>query len=326
MLLILEIMNGPEAGRTVSREAGRLCHVGRSTWADFPVGADRAVSDLHFLVEAVADGGFVRDLGSRNGTFLNGERIVGRVAIRDGDVILAGITEFRVRFANQSVSLDAAHRELDPEVSQDSLDSGLATAMEKLSHDESWRTRLREILSRGPGTLYAVLDAARTPEIPALLSTSNHTYQSLYEGVEGDLLAMVAPYLIELPSGSKILDVLIERGWGRSWGIYLASDRPFAWVRKHLRHFLKVELQGGKRVYFRFYDPRVLREYLPTCHPNEAQEFLGPIQRVWAESPELDALLVWTVHSEGIRHEKSTLTLTAMTSNVEAEISRIAKT
>jgi hypothetical protein len=47
-------------------------------------------------------------------------------------------------------------------------------------------------------------------------------------------------------------------------------------VRKHLRRLLMVKLDdGGRRLYFRFYDPRVLRAFLPTCSVRQDEEMFG---------------------------------------------------
>jgi hypothetical protein len=59
-------------------------------------------------------------------------------------------------------------------------------------------------------------------------------------------------------------------------------------VRAHLRQFLLVQDERGNQQYFRFYDPRVLRVYLPTCDAAETQQFFGPIDRFIVEDgPEL---------------------------------------
>lgn len=75
-----------------------------------------------------------------------------------------------------------------------------------------------------------------------------------------------------------MLETVVRDGWGKSWGVYLTSARPFDEVRKHLRQFLMAQLRGGKQVYFRFYDPRVLRAFLPSCTPEESVRFFGPIR------------------------------------------------
>jgi len=125
--------------------------------------------------------------------------------------------------------------------------------------------------------LFALLDAARDPKVLAAIQDSDQPYQSLYEGAEADDLAAYGPYLVGLDDGDTMLRRLVEEGWGRSWGVYLASSADFDTIRQHLRRYLKVEIPGGTTALFRFYDPRVLREFLECWTPNERESFLGPV-------------------------------------------------
>jgi pSer/pThr/pTyr-binding forkhead associated (FHA) protein len=52
--------------------------------------SDPSVSRVHAILERVGTTWLVRDLGSRNGTRLNGERLVGQRRLRDGEEILVG--------------------------------------------------------------------------------------------------------------------------------------------------------------------------------------------------------------------------------------------
>ncbi len=54
---------------------------------------DRTVSRLHALFERLPGGWTVRDLGSRNGTFLNGARISELTVLRSGDRVRLGSSE-----------------------------------------------------------------------------------------------------------------------------------------------------------------------------------------------------------------------------------------
>ena len=56
---------------------------------DVVVQAD-GVSRVHAVFERFGDAWCVRDLGSRNGTFVNGDRIIGEHALHSGDEILLG--------------------------------------------------------------------------------------------------------------------------------------------------------------------------------------------------------------------------------------------
>jgi pSer/pThr/pTyr-binding forkhead associated (FHA) protein len=63
--------------------------VGTLGTSDVVVDAD-GVSRAHAVFERFGDTWCVRDLGSRNGTFVNGERIIGERALHSGDEIVLG--------------------------------------------------------------------------------------------------------------------------------------------------------------------------------------------------------------------------------------------
>jgi len=48
---------------------------------------------------------------------------------------------------------------------------------------------------------------------------------------------------------------------------------------------LRVQEEGStKFLYFRFYDPRVLRVFIPSCTDQQLIQFYGPIRRFWMEN------------------------------------------
>jgi pSer/pThr/pTyr-binding forkhead associated (FHA) protein len=69
---------------------------------------DGSASRVHALVEQLNGGWLLRDLGSRNGTFLNGERIVGDRVLRSGDELKVGDT--KIIFRQQGAASDALER------------------------------------------------------------------------------------------------------------------------------------------------------------------------------------------------------------------------
>jgi hypothetical protein len=170
-------------------------------------------------------------------------------------------------------------------------------------------------LRRQPGTLYALFDAARDSRVLRLLRASSEPYRSLYEGPQGEELADYAPYLVELPRSSNLLEPLVQQGWGQSWGMFLTSRSSFPEVRKHFRRFLLVQFEDGREAYFRFYDPRVLRRYLPTCTPEEIAKFFGPIEAFVLEDEKPAAVQKLTAEWRGLKKEVVSLGRASVAAN-----------
>ncbi|MFD0591704.1 FHA domain-containing protein [Catellatospora coxensis] len=89
-------MWGP-AGVSMIPLGGDRITLGSSDSNDVAVPADRIMSRLHAVFEHYPAGWCVRDLGSRNGTFVNGRRIWQEHALADGDEIRAGASRFVLR-------------------------------------------------------------------------------------------------------------------------------------------------------------------------------------------------------------------------------------
>jgi hypothetical protein len=74
-------------------DAGPSLWIGRGAETDIPLGWDAEVSRLHAQLERVAGSWTIVDEGvSRNGSFVNGERVSGRRRLSDGDVLRFGDT------------------------------------------------------------------------------------------------------------------------------------------------------------------------------------------------------------------------------------------
>lgn len=168
--------------------------------------------------------------------------------------------------------------------------------------------RVIERLRAESDGLYAVVDAARDDQVLAALSRSGEKFLSLYEGWQGDGLAEVAPYLVELPRESGFTETLVTEGWGNAWGSFLVTTEDFFSLRRHLRRFLKVIGDDEKRLLFRYYDPRVLRAWLPTCTPDEAQKFFGPITAFITEGRHGTSLRRFSPGPLGVTEERFDLT------------------
>lgn len=90
-MLTVRVRSGARMGE-VLRFKGPRVTVGRHPQADLRFGpnTDLEVSTFHAAFAEDAEGWFVRDLGSRNGTWVDGERVEGDRRIRGGETIQFG--------------------------------------------------------------------------------------------------------------------------------------------------------------------------------------------------------------------------------------------
>jgi hypothetical protein len=265
MRAIVEIRFGPLQGKKVVLAPGERVRLGRAEPADLPVPHDRAMSPLHCEIGWDGERCTVRDLGSAKGTVLDGAVMhAGREGVAGhGHFLRVGDTVATIHFEEKTPPRPGADVAMTPA-----------------------KARALSVLHAEPAPLFAVLDAARDTRVLEVLRESAEPYRSLYEGIPAEGLGHVAPYLVALPRGCRLLERLVREGWGKRWGIYLTSKRPFKEVRTRLRRFLMVEdADTGEALYFRFYDPATMRVFLPVTTPRQRAELFGDdeIASFWVE-------------------------------------------
>ena len=90
---------------------------------------------------------------------------------------------------------------------------------------------------------------------------------------------------MRLSPSSGLLSRLLAEGWGRAWGIYLASGASPLKVRRSLRRLLMVAADTERHpLYFRFYDPRVLRRFVPLATAKQRTQFLAASEAIFYEN------------------------------------------
>lgn len=124
---------------------------------------------------------------------------------------------------------------------------------------------------------HLLLDAACMGEHMDTAKEHNKQHDCLYRGGKEERLSVAAPYIFQFSCPTTFSDWFMDEGWGRSWGVLFRSSWSLPDMHRHFRKLLIVTSQQGRQLYFRFYDPRVLRTYLPTCNAAELREFFGPI-------------------------------------------------
>jgi FHA domain-containing protein len=89
-------VRGPQTHDVLALEEPRLS-IGSGDTADLMLSADPAMSRVHVLFERIGGSWIVKDLGSRNGTFVNSSRLLTERTLHDGDEVLVGRTRLIFR-------------------------------------------------------------------------------------------------------------------------------------------------------------------------------------------------------------------------------------
>lgn len=143
--------------------------------------------------------------------------------------------------------------------------------------------REREIA--GPGPLppmlsYALLDAAKVPNLADLLAGSGLEHRCLFKGEPAETLRDVAPWLVRLEPEARFTRNLFTAGkmpgalWDRRPGVLIRSRAEFQPLWAFLRKFTRLQDEAGKWFYFRFWEP----DYLEAAQPI-LDELAGKIRR-----------------------------------------------
>ena len=94
----LVVVSSPElqVGEEITLDSHPLT-IGRAGNNDVPLPSDEYASGRHARVEPRHDGVWVQDVGSTNGTFVNGIRLTRERRLAPGDVVRVGETDLEFR-------------------------------------------------------------------------------------------------------------------------------------------------------------------------------------------------------------------------------------
>ena len=159
------------------------------------------------------------------------------------------------------------------------------------------------LFANGDSQVFAVLDGASAPDLVKNLYAHEPEYCCLYRGELKPDMATVAPYLVRLEPGHKFTEWVLGDCWGAHWGIFVSSTANLRTLRDHFREFHTVELPNQRTVVFRYYDPRVLRVFLPVCNAAELNTFFGPVLSFIMEDEAPDSGLKFMLAGEAMKTE-----------------------
>jgi hypothetical protein len=104
---------------------------------------------------------------------------------------------------------------------------------------------------------------------------------TLYVGMEEEAIADVGPFLIDIYKNIDAQNWIIDNTDTSISGIFLKTNAEYDDILDHLQSLILVEDEEGNEMYFRFYDPRVLIKFLPTCNASQLKQFFGPVSEFY---------------------------------------------
>ena len=141
---------------------------------------------------------------------------------------------------------------------------------------------------------YAILDAARIPNLPEILAQGTARHECLFKGAAYDDWGHVAPWLVALDESDVLTRRLFTRGqaawhlWDNQAGIFLRSALDLISLQRHFRKFTRVQNPAGKWYYLRFWDKSVLNAARRGTRDTEFyQKLANNVTIIW-HSPEPD--------------------------------------
>ncbi len=155
------------------------------------------------------------------------------------------------------------------------------------------------------GFAYAIIDACDNHEL--VLNKAYHELGEskaicLFKGTHMEDYDAVAPFLFSVDRA--LLDWISKHLDKTNWGVFAFTKATRADLCAHLQKFFMVLLPDGRKWFFCYYDPRILKTYLPTCLPAELQQFFGPVRGFAIFDPEQQRIIVFE-HSAAASQQQS---------------------
>jgi pSer/pThr/pTyr-binding forkhead associated (FHA) protein len=155
----LIFQTGKLHGKRLTLPLGKEIVIGREAGCQLLL-QSTLISRRHCEVKHVAEGIWVRDLGSQNGTYVNDVAIATPTLLRAGDVLRVGAATFEVQVARAPVAVPAKPKSKEAPISDDAI--------------AGWLSDHEGPPSAGDTTVIHA-DQTRTPEsvpVPATAGTS----------------------------------------------------------------------------------------------------------------------------------------------------------
>ncbi|MES2177008.1 MAG: trypsin-like peptidase domain-containing protein [Gemmatimonadota bacterium] len=190
MTLELKVLSGSRAGHELRFDTEEVS-VGRHATSDvrFDPQKDLDVSTRHAELRKNADGWIVTDLGSTNGTLVNGERVTGECRIYDGDIITFGANGPRVEVRGVGASRKSPPAGSAAAPGAKRIDTGVRVAIEVKKQTKTLRNTFAVVIGLlviAGAAAFAWTQkqsAAREAEYAALIARGDSTTAALQKAL-----------------------------------------------------------------------------------------------------------------------------------------------
>ena len=152
--------------------------------------------------------------------------------------------------------------------------------------------------------IYIILDAARLEGNLNDAKQLNKSFRCLYESSKEKIYQTIGPYIFSVKNSSPFYEWYMKNGWGNAWGLMIFSSETIDRLNDHFLKFKYMQDESGIKQYFRYYDPRVLKKFLPTCTKEELNKFFGPIEYFIVEGDLKVEAIKFVLENDKLNQEK----------------------
>ena len=126
--------------------------------------------------------------------------------------------------------------------------------------------------------VHMLIDGATDMTLSTRIRFGKLQYDCLFGEPLSQHLRAAAPYLVHLSAGSPQTCDLLGLSANAPLCVFVTAPPIISTrqLRLHFKKLLWVHDERGRQLYFRYYDPRVLAAYWPSCSAEERVQLLGP--------------------------------------------------
>ncbi len=141
--------------------------------------------------------------------------------------------------------------------------------------------------------LFCMIDSARNPyTIPHLVMALTRAADCLFSGNAKQELGDQTAWVADVTDDRATLEALLDEGYGKGMLSFAFSALDLRAFITHLKKFTKIRDAKGTEHFFRFYDPKVMRQYVPVFNETQHKAFFAGLTSAMFEDTRDPAKLI----------------------------------